>query len=426
MNPKNAALILSLAGGLTGGLSSPATARGTLTVPGDAPTIQIAINLAVNGDEVVVAEGEYFENIDFLGKAITLRSSGGPDVTTIDALGQFDSAIHADSGEGSDTVIEGFTITGGDAPSGGGLYISGSSPTVRNCIFTMNDSGAGGALYANAGAPTIEDCVFDDNFSTAQAGAIYLNNADNTQITGCQFFVNVAGTGGGAISNWGSSNVTIRRSEFRNNDAATDGDGIYNVQAGANLTVVNSVFDGAGIDGAGSAFFNGANAVMKVRNCTSTDTFHNSNFGTLTVTNCIVWNASISTGGTETVSYSMVQGGYSGSTNIDPAEGPLFVDEAAGDLRLQETSAAVDAGNSAAATTFFPAYAVDLDGNSRVVDTPKDDAGLAVFSLTIDMGAYEFQPGPVPPSCPTDINGDGDVNVLDLIEVLLAFGTFCP
>ena len=61
-----------------------------------------------------------------------------------------------------------------------------------------------------------------------------------------------------------------------------------------------------------------------------------------------------------------------------------------------------------------------------LVDAPKGDTGLAVFSLTIDMGAYEFQPAPVPPSCPEDTNGDGAVNVLDLIEVLLVFGTTCP
>ena len=28
--------------------------------------------------------------------------------------------------------------------------------------------------------------------------------------------------------------------------------------------------------------------------------------------------------------------------------------------------------------------------------------------------------------CPSDINGDGPVNVLDLIDLLLAFGTVCP
>ena len=58
-----------------------------INVPGDEPTIQAGIDAAVDGDEVVVAPGTYFEAIDFLNKAITVRSSGGAAVTTIDGGG---------------------------------------------------------------------------------------------------------------------------------------------------------------------------------------------------------------------------------------------------------------------------------------------------------------------------------------------------
>ena len=51
-----------------------------INVPGDQPTIQAAIGVAVNGDDVVVAPGTYFEAINFNGKAITVRSSDGPEV----------------------------------------------------------------------------------------------------------------------------------------------------------------------------------------------------------------------------------------------------------------------------------------------------------------------------------------------------------
>src|SRR2546428_9154943 len=62
----------------------PHTARAaTINVPAGQPTIQAAINAASNGDTVLVAPGTYYENINFMGKAITVTSAGGPSVTTI-------------------------------------------------------------------------------------------------------------------------------------------------------------------------------------------------------------------------------------------------------------------------------------------------------------------------------------------------------
>ena len=49
-------------------------------------TIQAAISTALGAGstEIRVEQGTYVENIDFLGKAITVRSSDGPDLTIID------------------------------------------------------------------------------------------------------------------------------------------------------------------------------------------------------------------------------------------------------------------------------------------------------------------------------------------------------
>ncbi|MHC4384915.1 MAG: hypothetical protein ACYS0J_19070, partial [Planctomycetota bacterium] len=92
----------------------------TINVPADQPSIQAAIDVANGGDEVVVAPGTYVETIDFSSKAITVRSSGGAALTIIDAHG-VGSVVTCQSGEGPGTVLEGFTLTGGDpSPASGG------------------------------------------------------------------------------------------------------------------------------------------------------------------------------------------------------------------------------------------------------------------------------------------------------------------
>ena len=62
---------------------APLAQADTIRVPADQPSIQAAISAAINGDLVLVAPGVYAEEIDFLGKAITVQSEGGPGVTTI-------------------------------------------------------------------------------------------------------------------------------------------------------------------------------------------------------------------------------------------------------------------------------------------------------------------------------------------------------
>src|SRR6266498_3696267 len=79
----------------------------TIIVPSDQPTIQSAINVATDGDRVLVAPGTYFENINFGKKAITVTSESGPQDTIIDG-GSADSVVFFISGEGRDSVLKGF------------------------------------------------------------------------------------------------------------------------------------------------------------------------------------------------------------------------------------------------------------------------------------------------------------------------------
>jgi len=175
-----------------------AASGATINVPGDQPTIQDGINAAVSGvDEVVVADGTYSENIDFSGKAITVRSVNGPAVTIIDGVG-FDSAVKCTTGETAATALNGSTITGGNAAVGGGMDNNGSSPTVINCVFAGNSvSFNGGAMRNLNASPTLINCAFSGNTANGSGGGMY--NADGTPaLTNCILWGNTDDADGGA------------------------------------------------------------------------------------------------------------------------------------------------------------------------------------------------------------------------------------
>lgn len=124
--------------------------------------------MAVSGvDEVVVASGFYVEAINFSGKAITVRSSTV--IMTISGAGNF-HVVQCVSGEGASTVLQGFTITGGNANgispdnAGDGMIDDGAAPTVTNCIFSSNMANAfGGGMYNSGSSPTVTNRIFWGN-----------------------------------------------------------------------------------------------------------------------------------------------------------------------------------------------------------------------------------------------------------------------
>ncbi len=148
------AFLLSLAA--AGGASAQVTRH----VPSDYATIQSAIDASVNGDTVLVAPGTYFENIDFVGKAITVRGADGPEATLIDGQNQGTVVVFQNS-ETSTSILQDVTILhgrGADAfgfgfvAKPGGIHLFCASPIVRNCIIRNNHGGdAGDAAIAGAG-----------------------------------------------------------------------------------------------------------------------------------------------------------------------------------------------------------------------------------------------------------------------------------
>jgi hypothetical protein len=75
-------------------------------------TIQSAIVAAGRGDTVLVEPGTYYENLDFLGKAITVTSSSGAALTILD--GQYKGpVVQFVSGETRGAVLSGMTVRNG-------------------------------------------------------------------------------------------------------------------------------------------------------------------------------------------------------------------------------------------------------------------------------------------------------------------------
>mgnify|MGYP000971044013 FL=1 len=112
-------------------------------------SIQGAINSAINGDYIEVAAGTYTEAINFNGKSVHVYSSNGPEVTTINGTGHY-HAVQCVNGEDSNSILEGFTITGGIASGaypddrGGGMLNLNSSPSIIECFFSNNVAWYGG------------------------------------------------------------------------------------------------------------------------------------------------------------------------------------------------------------------------------------------------------------------------------------------
>ena len=195
---------------------------------GDFPTIQAAIDACIAGDVVALTGGTFTgpgnRDIDFLGKAITVRSgSGNPADCRIDCEGNFyfpHRGFHFHSGEGESARIESISITGGYAFSsgsyeyggGGILFEEESYPVISNCIFVENYATYGGGCLSKTGsAPLLEDCAFLRNVGKGGAG-ILIFEASSAILHDCQFTDNVAeeGGGGGGILAYGAMFEAIR------------------------------------------------------------------------------------------------------------------------------------------------------------------------------------------------------------------------
>ena len=307
-----------------------------------------------------------------------------------------------------EAVLDGLTITGGFARYGGGLYLSGDGPTIRNCTVTGNVArSSGGGVYIVAGTPLIENTAVNGNASVAGwAGGISIGHASPT-ISATHITGNVAREGAGGLFVWSPLRSTLVTTTIANNMAMRGG-GIW-LSGGANLRVFDSRIDGntAG-QRAGVWVYESTLAMTNtfvVDNCAmaggpgAVDFWRSSgrlvnvtvagNSGsdgrggiafttdhpdqTLVILNSILalngTDDLSCSGGTCSVTYSDVQEGIVGTGNISSY--PWFVDWVNGDYHLRGNSPAIDAGTSEGAP------ATDFEGD------PRPSGG-------VDMGADEF------------------------------------
>ncbi|MFC1652610.1 LamG-like jellyroll fold domain-containing protein [Planctomycetota bacterium] len=179
-------------------------------------TIQRGLDAAANGHVVVVLDGTYVghgnKELDFAGKAITLKSQNGPQNTVIDCQGN-GRAFYFHTNETVNTVVDGFTMMHGTANQGGAVYCSNSGPMIQHCVMLNNVSGSGGAVYCTTNSTTvIRNCTLVNNVSQTVGGGLGCYNAAIT-VSNSIFWDNLAVGGGDEMVVYNLATLTVQHSD---------------------------------------------------------------------------------------------------------------------------------------------------------------------------------------------------------------------
>ena len=240
----------------------------TINVPGDVAFIQNAIDIAVDGDLVLVDTGVYYETIDFLGKRITVTSLNGPSNTKIDGSASSGPVVSFVNGEAIEVVLEGFTIRNGSGSNGGGVEIIDASPSIRNCLIKGNHTtNNGGGIFIEYGGVQLEDVDIEGNTSGGSGAALYMRFSFAT-ITGGSMLNNVSDLHAGAIyAKDGTGALVLSGVIITGNSAPSNGGAVY--AKDSIVTVTDSIFE-LNSANRGGGWFSYAGGDVTMNNCTFT------------------------------------------------------------------------------------------------------------------------------------------------------------
>ena len=345
-------------------------------------SLQKALKMAVNGDEIWVAAGTY-KPTGRTDRGISFRLADGVGIYGGFAGNETDRdqrdwatnkcTLSGDIGRGGKTgdnsyhvvrsarnnataVLDGFTVTRGNANYGrsasswgGGLYCTGGSPTVRNCTFTKNSASWGGGILTNNSSPAIRDCKFTNNRGRLSGAGVFCYKGTPT-IKNCSFSQNKADWGGGIYAQASSPNIL--NCSFSQNTATNYAGGIFCNAAAPSIE--NTIMWGNAAGKAGNEIYNYDGSSPNFRYCNVTG-----------------WSASLGAD----------RGGNSGSN-------PLFTNAANNNLTLSSGSPCIDSADGDLAPTS------DLRGGGRF-DAANSNTGTGSPSYA-DRGAFEYGPPPPP------------------------------
>jgi len=252
-NDRSATFTLKAGVAMYGGFAGTETALSER----DPATHVTVLSGDIGQDDITDAQGVVTDTANITGtNAYHVVSGGGVTGTarldgfTITA-GQANGSYPANAGggmynSGSSPTLTNLTFSGNSAALGGGMYNASSSPTLTDVTFSANSAARGGGMYNDSSSPTLTDVTFSGNSAPygGYGGGMY-NSSSSPTLTNLTFSANSATYGGGMFN--GSSSSTLTNVTFSGN-SATYGGGMYNIVGSSpaltNTLIANSASGG--------------------------------------------------------------------------------------------------------------------------------------------------------------------------------------